>query len=135
MQSLIYSKNNTYDQTKIFFILGIIFLLFFILGDVACAADATEGGGASLPWEGPLQKIMKSLSGPVAFVVSLLGIVVGGIVLIFGGEISEFVKKIIYLVLVISLIVFARSLLTGTLFSGAVVPENVVIGEVQWTKN
>ncbi|GAA5098167.1 TrbC/VirB2 family protein [Bartonella acomydis] len=125
------TKNNFHNHVMMFFlIVGVAIFLCLILGDIAHASDATEGGGASLPWEGPLQKLKKSISGPVAFVVSLLGLVAGGATLIFGGEISEFTKRIIYLVLVISVIVFANTLLTGALFSGAVVPSNVLVGGV-----
>ena len=89
----------------------------------AHAADASgAGGGAGLPWEGPLEKIRKSVSGPVAFIIALLGIIGCGAGLIWGGEISEFMRRIIYVVLVVCLIVFANTLLTGALFSGAVVP-------------
>ncbi|AGF75409.1 TrbC/VirB2 family protein [Bartonella vinsonii] len=127
--SSIQTKNNSYNHIVMFFlIIGAVLLLFLILGDIAYASDATSGGGASLPWEAPLEKLKKSVSGPVAFVVSLLGLVAGGATLIFGGEVSEFVKRIIYLVLVISVIVFANTLLTGALFSGAVIPASVVVG-------
>ncbi|WP_375609672.1 MULTISPECIES: TrbC/VirB2 family protein [unclassified Bartonella] len=127
--SLTQTRSNLYNHIVLFFlIIGAALLLYLILGDIACASDATSGGGASLPWEAPLEKLKKSVSGPVAFVVSLLGLVAGGATLIFGGEVSEFVKRIIYLVLVISVIVFANTLLTGALFSGAVVPANVVVG-------
>lgn len=128
--SSIQTKNNSYHHLVMFFlIMGVAFLLCLILKDVAYASDAGAGGGASLPWEGPLKKLDKSISGPVAFIVSLLGLVAGGATLIFGGEISEFTKRILYLVLVISVIIFARNLLTGALFSGAVVPSNVLVGE------
>jgi type IV secretory pathway VirB2 component (pilin) len=107
-------------------------LLFFI--NPAHAADATEGGGAGLPWEGPLGKLKKSISGPVAFVIALLGIVACGATLIWGGEVSEFTRRIIYVVLVVAIIVFANTLLTGALFSGAVVPHDAVITAVDLAK-
>ena len=49
--------------------------------------------------------------------------------MIWGGEITEFTKRIIYVVLVVCLIVFANSLLTGVLFSGAVLPADAVIAQ------
>lgn len=99
---------------------------FFLLlhGTPAHAADTTGGGGAGLPWEGPLDKLRQSISGPVAFVIALLGIIACGATLIWGGEITEFTRRIIYVVLVVCLIVFANTLLTGALFSGAVVPHD-----------
>lgn len=102
-------------------------ILFFGAIEPAHAADTTGGGGAGLPWEGPLDKLKKSISGPVAFVIALLGIIACGATLIWGGEVSEFTRRIIYVVLVVCLIVFANTLLTGALFSGAVVPEGVTI--------
>ena len=107
-------------------VLTCLVLLFGVI-DLAHAADATEGGGAGLPWEGPLAKLRQSISGPVAFVIALLGIIACGATLIWGGEISEFTRRIIYVVLVVCLIVFANTLLTGALFSGATVPTSAPI--------
>ena len=41
-----------------------VLCLVFILSAPAYAADATGGGGAGLPWEGPLDKLKRSISGP-----------------------------------------------------------------------
>jgi len=106
-------------------------LLWVALALVVCvfasdpALAAGQGGSPQgLPWEGPLEMLKNSISGPVAFVIALLGIIACGATLIWGGEISEFTRRIIYVVLVICLIVFANGML-GTLFKtqGAVIPE------------
>ena len=47
--------------------------------------------------------------------------VVTGAILVFGGEINEFVRRIIMLVLVISLMVFAADLLNTLFNKGAVI--------------
>ena len=85
-------------------------------------AEASTGGG-SLPWETPLETIRDSVTGPVAYAISLMGIVVAGAMLVWGGEIGDFVRRIIMLTLAISLIVFSANIL-ATLFSvsGAVIP-------------
>ncbi len=83
---------------------------------------ASSSGGGGMPWESPLQTIVNSLKGPVAFGISLLGIVATGITLIWGGEVSEFVRRMVMLVLVISVIVFASSILSNLFGVGAVVP-------------
>lgn len=70
---------------------------------------------AGMPWEGPLDTIKNSLTGPTAMIISLLGVAAAGGTLIFGGELGEFMRRIIMLVLVISLLVTSASLLT-TLF-------------------
>lgn len=124
-------KFNIKAFAKSPYFIGSIFAVALLFGavDIAHAADATAGGGAGLPWEGPLDKLKRSISGPVAFVIALLGIVACGATLIWGGEITEFTKRIIYVVLVVCLIVFANSLLTGVLFSGAVLPADAVIAQ------
>ena len=75
-------------------------------------AHATETGAGSLPFEEPLQKLKDAISGPVAFVISLIGIVAAGAVLIFGGEMSGFLRTLVFLVLVIAIIVNAGTLIT-----------------------
>jgi len=110
------------------FWMALLFLSLLALAvHPAHAADASGGGGASLPWEGPIEKLRKSVSGPVAFGIALMGIIGTGAGLIWGGEISEFLKRMIYVILVVCIIVFANSLLTGAMFSGAMVPSGVVI--------
>lgn len=84
---------------------------------VALAAPA----GAGLAWEGPLQTLTRSIQGPVAFAISLLGVVVCGAMLVFGGEINEFVRRAIMLVLVVAMIAFAANILTGLFSYGALV--------------
>jgi type IV secretion system protein VirB2 len=91
-------------------------LVFHLFGFAELAIAATSGGG--LPWETPLQTVRDSISGPVAYAVSLMGIVVAGAMLVWGGEINEFVRRVIMLILVISLIIFASNILS-TLFNAA----------------
>lgn len=80
-----------------------------VLADQAQAAAA----GAGLPWEAPLQTIQRSIQGPVAYGISLLSLIGCGGTLVWGGEINEFLRKGILLVLVISLIIFATNLMTS----------------------
>lgn len=123
VEKLLVSRSN--HLRTVFLVLGVFTVTYFLLSsNLAFAADTTGGGGAGLPWEGPLDKLRRSFSGPVAFVIALLGIIACGSTLIWGGEISEFTRRIIYVVLVVCLIVFANTLLTGALFSGATIPTN-----------
>ena len=84
--------------------------VLFALG--AASAHATTTG---LPWEGPLTTLKDSLTGPVALAISLIAILVCGVLLIFGGEIGDFAKRMVMLVLVIAVVVGGASMLT-TLF-------------------
>ncbi len=86
-----------------------------LLAPVAALASSSSSG---LPWETPLQTLQQSLSGPVAMAVSIIGIVVCGGMLIWGGEINEFARRGAMLVLVIALLVGSNSVLS-TLFSSA----------------
>jgi type IV secretion system protein TrbC len=70
-----------------------------------------------LPYEEGLGVLYTSLTGPVPFAISLVGIVACGAMLIFGGEISGFMRTLVFIVLVIAVIVQAASvveLLGGT---------------------
>jgi type IV secretory pathway VirB2 component (pilin) len=84
------------------------------------AAHAASAGG-SLPWDGPLTTLRNDITGPVAFTISLLAMVAAGAALVFGGEINEFVRRIIMLVLVASFIVGVTNLASALGISGAVV--------------
>lgn len=70
-------------------------------------------GSAGMPWETPMEKIKTSLTGPIAMAISLLGVVVAGVALIFGGEMGDFTRRVIMLVFVIALILSASSFLTA----------------------
>ncbi len=103
-----------------FWMACVALLLLFGVIDPAHAGTASDSTSGSLPWEGPLKKIRDSISGPVAFAIALLGIIACGATLIWGGEVSEFTRRIIYVVLVVCIIVFANAMLTTTI--GATVP-------------
>lgn len=92
-----------------------IFVLLLLLVASPSLFAATAG---SMPWDAPLDKLRSSLTGPVAFAISLIGIVVAGGMLIFGGELGEFARRAIMLVLVLSLLVMSNSVLSS-LFSSA----------------
>jgi type IV secretory pathway VirB2 component (pilin) len=83
-------------------------------------AHAAAAGG-SLPWDTPLQTLSNDIKGPVAFTIALLGLVATGAALLFGGEINEFIRRIIMVVMVISLLVFAANILSTLFATGAVV--------------
>jgi type IV secretory pathway VirB2 component (pilin) len=85
------------------------------------ALAAAAGGGGNLPWETPLTTIQTSITGPVAYAISLIAIVAAGATLVWGGEISEFTRRIIFVVLVIALIAFAAQAYTSIFAGGAVI--------------
>ncbi len=76
---------------------------------------ASEGTGGSLPYESWLTNLRNSVTGPVAFALSIIGIVIAGGVLIFGGDLNAFFRTLVFIVLVMALLVGAQNMM-GTLF-------------------
>ncbi|MBB4117015.1 type IV secretion system protein VirB2 [Rhizobium sp. BK226] len=62
-------------------------------------ALASSGGG-SLPWEAPLEQIQQSITGPVAGFIALAAVAIAGAMLIFGGELNDFARRLCYVALV-----------------------------------
>jgi type IV secretory pathway VirB2 component (pilin) len=92
-----------------------------VLLDPGLARAASSAMSQGMPWDGPLTRLTESIKGPVAYAVSLMGIVVAGASLVFGGEINEFVRRVIMLVLVVSLIMFASNILSSLFSAGATI--------------
>jgi type IV secretory pathway VirB2 component (pilin) len=88
------------------------------LGPAAAHASTTTG---SMPWDTPLTTLEDDIKGPVAYGLALLGIVSSGGMLIFGGEISEFTRRIMYVVLVAALLLGAGTVLSTLFTTGALV--------------
>ena len=77
-----------------------------------------------------------SLTGPVAFAVSIIGIIVAGAVLIFGGDMNGFFRTLVFLVLVMALIVGANNLMSGFFGRGADLSGISIIDYVnEWLKD
>lgn len=100
------------------FYLG-IFAFFVLLLLAPQHAFASEGTGGSLPYEGWLTNLRNSVTGPVAFALSIIGIVVAGGILIFGGELNGFFRTLIFIVLVMALLVGAQNMMTTFFGRGA----------------
>jgi type IV secretory pathway VirB2 component (pilin) len=101
-----------------FLVLAVLFLL------APHTAHAATGGGG-LPWETPLQTLSNSVTGSVAYSCSLIGIVGAGGVLIFaGGMVNEFLRAVLFCVLVIAFIIAAKNTMTAFGFAaGATVSQ------------
>jgi type IV secretion system protein VirB2 len=99
-------------------------ILLFAIALVLLApmnASASVGTGGSLPYESWLENLRNSVTGPVAFALSITGIVIAGGVLIFGGDLNGFFRTLIFLVLVMALIVGAQNVMSTFFGRGAVV--------------
>ena len=77
---------------------------------VIVAHPALASSGGSLPWESPLEQIQKSITGPVAGFIALAAVAVAGGMLIFGGEINDFARRLMYIVLVAGILLGATQI-------------------------
>ena len=99
--------------------LVVLFILLLVSVSYLPEAIASTAGGAKpMPYVAWLDNLRASTSGPVAYTLSLIGIIVSGGILIFGGDLNGFFRTLIFIVLVTALIVAADNTLR-TLQAGA----------------
>ncbi len=70
--------------------------------------------------DGPLTKLLNSVTGPVAFIFSVIALVVFGAALLFGSDLNAFVRGLLVIMMIISVVVFAKNLLASVFGIGAV---------------
>lgn len=105
-------------------------LMLAALGPVL-TTPAMASSGSDLPWEGPLEQIQQSITGPVAGFIALAAVAVAGGMLIFGGELNDFARRLMYVVLVAGILLGATQIVELFGASGAsigVVAEQVERG-------
>lgn len=103
------------NNKKWFALIGLI-LAGLCFTESAMAASSAGGG---LPFDSWLTKIQNSITGPFAFTVSIVGLVAAGSMLIFGGDMSGFMKTMIFIVLVLSFIIAAKNTMQAITGKGA----------------
>ena len=89
--------------------------MLLLSGTGAFAANTAS----NLPWEAPLQTLVTSLTGPVAYAISIVAIVALGAGLAFGGELSESMRRMLQVGIAVCLVVFAAQVMTSWIGSGA----------------
>lgn len=79
---------------------------------VVLAADAAlaSTGGIGAKYETGLEKFAGSITGPVAFWVSVIGMAAAGFGLVFGGELGGWIKTACYIIIVVGFIVSASNI-------------------------
>jgi len=102
-------------SNRMMFTIGLIGLLLLLTHP--SFASSTSGGG--LPYETYLTKISNSVTGPVAFTVSIIALVGAGSALIFGGDMNGFLRTLIFLVLVLSFVIAAKNTMSAITGKGA----------------
>ncbi len=104
---------------------------FSFLSAVAPALASSGGGG--LPWEGPLQQIQESITGPVAGAIALAAVAIAGGMLIFGGELNDFARRLVYIVLVAGILLGATNIVGLFGATGATIglPDEQILSDEQ----
>jgi type IV secretion system protein TrbC len=108
-------KVMTTENIMLCVLLGAILLLNLFPDPVFAASSQ------GLPFEDPLDTLMKSITGPVGKAISLIAIVVAGVALVMGGDFSAFAKTLCWVVLAIGIIAGAANLLDNLFNFSAVV--------------
>jgi type IV secretory pathway VirB2 component (pilin) len=82
---------------------------------LAQAAGPVGGGGAGggMPWESPLKAIQAALTGGAAKALAVIAMAVAGGMLAFGGELSEFAKRICMVVIAAATMIFAANVMNA----------------------
>ena len=78
----------------------------------ALYAATAHAAGTGLPWEGPLQSILVSVTGPVARIIAVLVITLTGLALAFGESSGGF-RRLIQIVFGLSIAFAAASFFLG----------------------
>lgn len=85
---------------------------------LAPTAAHAGGGGAAMPWDGPLQALVNNLTGPLAKTLAVAAIVIAGLIMAF-SELTEGAKRLVQGVLGVSVAIFAVQVLASLGLAGA----------------
>jgi type IV secretion system protein VirB2 len=116
MDALVTVRHEARNRSLLVFALALLFAYILLAPQHAFAA---EGTGGSLPYESWLTNLRNSTTGPVAFTMSMIGLVVSGAVLILGGDLNGFFRTMTFLVLVMALLVGAQNIMSTFFGRGA----------------
>ena len=106
---------------------GYVLVVFILFAGQAWASTAGPGGGTGVQWEQPMQMLVRSLSGPIAYGFLVIGLVVLGFKLVMGGDFGDIARGVMNFVIAGSFIAFATGIIGGVMFSGALVPVDVIL--------
>ena len=101
--------------------LGATLLIALLLAlTPAVAFAAPTGGGAPMPWTGPLQSLLDNLTGPTARILGALAFVVGGAMWAFTRH-EEGAKRFGQAIVGIAIMIGAANIVAALAFVGALV--------------
>src|SRR5260370_98356 len=100
-------------------LVGVALVLVFLLLPHA-AFGASAGGGAPMPWTGPLQSLLNNLSGPTARIIGALAFVVGGALWAFTRH-EEGARRFAQAIVGIAIMLGAANIVGALAFAAATV--------------
>ncbi|XAZ26244.1 TrbC/VirB2 family protein (plasmid) [Sinorhizobium sp. B11] len=100
-----------------------------VLAGISLCDPVLASSGGGLPWEAPLEQIQESITGPVAGFIALAAVAVAGGMLIFGGELNDFARRLMYLVLVAGVLLGATQIVALFNATGASVGLSISIDQ------
>lgn len=110
MHATLYPQPGTLNRSTMFYIaFALVIAYIFLLPQ----AMASTGTGGSLPYEDWLTSLRNSVTGPVAFTLSIIGIVIAG------GDLNGFFRTLMFLVLVMAFLVGAQNMMSTFFGRGA----------------
>lgn len=84
------------------------FLVVMLLGTYASGAYAEVAG--AMPWDGPVCTVANAITGKLAFGISIAAFFGAGASLVWGEELSGIVKKLLTIVVAVSILVGGSSI-------------------------
>lgn len=90
----------------------LVLIFGLLVASLVLAEPAFASATNDVPWEKPLEAIQKSLTGPVASAIALGAVAVAGGMLIFGGELNDFARRLMYVVLVAGILLGAQKVVS-----------------------
>ena len=105
-------------------------IVFFVLLFYILWSGVAHAAGSGMPWEGPLNRILQSIEGPVARIAAVIIIIITGLALAF-GESSGGMRNLIRIVFGLS-IAFAATSFFLTFFSFGGGATLLFSGAIRW---
>ena len=108
------------EQSRFFRLMAFALVALSLL---PCVANATGAGTSigALPWESTLSGIAYSLTGPVALALSLIMVVIGIGVLMFGGDLAGWARWVAFAALAAGTLGGAANLISLLGVTGALI--------------
>lgn len=103
----------------------LVSLALFMLANQAFAMDASPAA-TGMPGESAMTKMVRFISGPVAYMLSIAGLVALVGMMAFGSDMSGALRGVSIFVIVVGFLAFAIQAVT-ILFTGAVMTDDVAM--------